>query len=137
MAKFYVDDHTNVSTDEILDKHHGYIDPRNVITPLSSLPDEEMTKIINDLNKITDIPDQSFRIPHGEKNYQRLTNTYLGDLLHHIQKGLNKKDICCLQLITGELHKCIYFDPDDKYYERAENRNCDECIGKWLNSHKW
>jgi hypothetical protein len=137
MAKFYVDDHTNVSTDEILDKHHGLIDPGRIIGPPSSLPDEELTKMINDINKIRDIPGQKFRVPHGVKNYARLGNVHVGDLFHHIQKGLNTKDLCLLQLITGELHGCLYFDPDDKYYECAENRNCEECISRWMNSDKW
>ena len=136
MAKFYVDDHTNVSTDEILDKHHMF-NPRDVIGTIDELDDEAQTKLINDLNAIRNVPDQKFREPHGVKNYARLGNTHIGDLFHHIQKGLNKKDLCLLQLITGELHKCIYFNPDAKYYEHAENRNCEECISRWMNSDKW
>ena len=138
MAKFYVDDHTNMSTDEILNKHHDpFIDPRDVVGPPSALPDEEFTQIINDLNKIRFVPDQKFREPHGVKNYARLGNVHIGDLFHHIQKGLNTKSLCLLQLITGELHECLYFNPDNKYYECAENRNCEECLSKWMNSDKW
>lgn len=118
-------------------EEHDLINVKDIVSPITEMPDEEMTKMINDLNKIKDIPDQKFRIPHGVKNYARLGNVHIGDLFHHIQKGLNKKDLCLLQLITGELQKCIYFNPDDKYYECAENRNCEECLSRWMNSDKW
>lgn len=139
MAKFYMEDETVASTDEILDKHHVSVSTSlsDIIPKTTEIDDETYTMLINHLNKITEIPNQTFRIPHGNKNYVRLGNTNLGDLLHHIQKGLNTKNLCCLQLITGELHECLYFDPDDKYYECAENRNCDECISRWMNSDKW
>ena len=139
MAKFYMEDETVASTDEILDKHHVSVSTSlsDIIPKTTEIDDETYTMLINHLNKITEIPNQTFRIPHGNKNYVRLGNTNLGDLLHHIQKGLNTKNLCCLQLITGELHGCLYFDPDDKYYECAENRNCDECISRWMNSDKW
>ena len=139
MAKFYMEDETVASTDEILDKHHVSVSTSlsDFIQKTTEIDDETYTMLINHLNKITEIPNQTFRIPHGNKNYVRLGNINLGDLLHHIQKGLNTKNLCCLQLITGELHGCLYFDPDDKYYECAENRNCDECISRWMNSDKW
>ena len=134
MGKFreYKEDRLESNIEE-----HDLINLKDIVSSITEMPDEEMTKMINDLNKIKDIPDQKFRIPHGVKNYARLGNVHIGDLFHHIQKGLNKKDLCLLQLITGELHKCIYFNPDDKYYECAENRNCEECLSRWMNSDKW
>lgn len=110
---------------------------KNIEGSLDLLSAEDYMELANSINKIETIPDQSFRIPHGDKNFRRLTNTFLGDLLHHIQKGLNTKNLCCLQLITGEKHKCLYFDAESKYYEYPENRNCEECLSRWMNSDKW
>lgn len=134
MGKFreYKEDRLDFNIEE-----NDLIDVKDIVSSITEIPDEEMTKMINDINKIKDIPDQKFRIPHGVKNYARLGNVHIGDLFYHIQKGLNKKDLCLLQLITGELHKCIYFNPDDKYYECTENRNCEECLSRWMNSDKW
>lgn len=127
MAKFYMEDDTIISTDQLIDQYH-----KDELKPkLTDL--EEYLKHMDDVVRI---PKQELRLPHGDKNYIRLSNTNPCDLLTHIQKGLNTKNLCIIQLITGELHDCDLFNPDQEY-SSASNRNCEACLSKWIIDKKW
>jgi hypothetical protein len=122
-----MEDETIISTDQLLDQYH-----KDELKPkLTDL--EEYLKHMDDVVRV---PKQEFRIPHGDKNYVRLSNTNPCDLLTHIQKGLNTKNLCIIQLITGELHDCDLFNPKQEY-SSANNRNCEACLSKWIIDKKW
>ena len=127
MAKFYMEDETIISTDQLIDQYH-----KDELKPkLTDL--EEYLKHMDD---IVELPKQELRLPHGDKNYIRLSNTNTCDLLTHIQKGLNKRNMCIIQLITGKLHDCDLFNPKQEY-SSAKNRNCEACLSKWIIDKKW
>ena len=60
------------------------------------------TQFMNGLNDV-----KKLKIPSGNKNYQRLSNISMGDLLSHIQQKLSIQNKCILELITNEPHPCI------------------------------
>ena len=45
--------------------------------------------------------------PHGDKNYKRLGNVNMYDLLSHIQGTLSLTNRCIIELITNEDHPCL------------------------------
>ena len=128
MAKFYMEDESIISTDEILYNSHRKEEDKP--TPV------DLEEFLKHMDAIVPIPMEKMKLPHGVKNYIRLSNTNPCDLLTHIQKGLNMKNLCILQLITGELHECIKFNPENEY-ESASNRNCEACLSKWIIDKKW
>lgn len=127
MAKFYMEDESIVSTDEIIERYSHKEKKPDLI---------ELEEFLKHMDDIVPVPMEKMKLPHGEKNYIRLSNINPCDLLTHIQKGLNMKNLCILQLITGELHECLKFNPECEY-ESASNRNCEECIQKWIIDKKW
>lgn len=52
------------------------------------------------------------KIPIGDRNYRRITNVCLSDLLKHIQYHMIPNNRCILKIITGEDHECIKTNDD-------------------------
>ena len=50
-------------------------------------------------------------VPVGDRNFKRLSNCNMYDLLVHMQQTLSLTGRCVLEILTNEDHKCINMNP--------------------------
>lgn len=100
MAKFYMEDGTSKSGDAIMNEYMKKQVHDSIVEKGVAPCHFESTEI------------QKLKVPGDDKNFKRLGNISMGDLLKHIQEPLSLKNMCIIELITNNFCKCMNNSPE-------------------------